>query len=171
MSGLASASMAVARLRGNLAVARGDLAAAAEPFASAWDLARNLPLPFPIALLARDEGRRLRRAGDHQLAIVCLREARDHLAALGAQPYVQACERELHDCGADMARQEGPVSWNLTPAESGVARLVCAGRSNREVASELYVSVKAVEFHLGNIYDTVGVRSRKSLAQMYGTAN
>ena len=45
-----------------------------------------------------------------------------------------------------------------------MARLVCTGRSNREVAAELYVSVKAVEFHLGHVFDKIGIRSRKDLA-------
>jgi DNA-binding CsgD family transcriptional regulator len=44
-----------------------------------------------------------------------------------------------------------------------VARLVCTGRSNREVAAELFVSVKAVEFHLGHVFDKLGIRSRRAL--------
>ncbi len=46
---------------------------------------------------------------------------------------------------------------------AAVARLVCTGRSIREVAAELFVSVKAVEFHLGHVFDKVGIRSRKDL--------
>ena len=51
----------------------------------------------------------------------------------------------------------------LTPAEQAVARLVATGRSNRQTAAELYVSVKTVEFHLGHIFDKLGIRSRKDL--------
>ncbi len=51
----------------------------------------------------------------------------------------------------------------LTPAEQAVARLVVTGRSNRQTAAELYVSVKTVEFHLGHIFDKLGIRSRKDL--------
>ena len=169
-SGLASASMAVARLRGNLAVARADPAGAEESFASALRLAQNPLFPFPLALLERDEGRRLRAAGDRERAVVRLRQARDRLVTLGAQPYARECERELQDCGVDIAREQGPVRWNLTPGEMAVARLVCSGRSNREVAAELYVSVKAVEFHLGNVFDKVGIRSRKALAKAYANS-
>lgn len=162
-SGRSSASMAAARLRGNLAVAGGDLALAQESFAAAWQLAGGLPLPFQLALLERDDGRRLRRAGDRQGAVARLRQARDRLTALGAQPYVAACERDLQDCGAEIRPEPGPARWNLTASEMAVARLVCTGRSNREVAAELYVSVKAVEFHLGHVFDKVGIRSRKAL--------
>jgi DNA-binding CsgD family transcriptional regulator len=47
-----------------------------------------------------------------------------------------------------------------------VARLVCTGRSNREVAAELYVTVKAVEFHLGHVFDKIGIRSRNALPSL-----
>jgi DNA-binding CsgD family transcriptional regulator len=161
--GLASASMTAARLRGDLAVLRGDLAGAGESFAAAWQLAQGLSLPFQLALLERDDGRRLRRAGDRQGAVGRLRQARDHLVALGAQPHVTACERELARCGAEIKPERRPA-WNLTASELAVARLVCTGRSNREVAAELYVSVKAVEYHLGHVYDKIGIRSRKDLA-------
>jgi DNA-binding CsgD family transcriptional regulator len=162
--GRGSASMTAARLRGNLAVARGDLAGAGESFAVALQLAKGLSLPFQIALLERDDGRRLRRAGDRQGAVARLRQARDRLIALGAQPYVAACERELQSCGAEIQPEPGPARWNLTASEMAVARLVSTGRSNREVAAELYVSVKAVEFHLGHVFDKLGIRSRNALA-------
>src|SRR6202044_3641753 len=74
--GLPSASMTAARLHGNLAVLRGDLAGAEESFAAAWQLARGLSLPFQLALLERDDGRRLRRAGDRPKAVTRLRQAR-----------------------------------------------------------------------------------------------
>jgi DNA-binding CsgD family transcriptional regulator len=56
----------------------------------------------------------------------------------------------------------------LTPAEQAVARLVAGGRSNRQAAAELYVSVKTVEFHLGHIFDKLGIRSRKDLMARIG---
>src|ERR1035438_7500569 len=176
--GLGSASMTAARLRGNLAVARGDLARAGESFAVAFRRAQSLPLPLPIALLERDDGRRPRRARDRQGAgarrrggpgprgapVPRLRQARNRLITLGAQPYVAVCERELQACGAEIKPEPGPARWNLTASEMAVARLVSTGRSNREVAAELYVSVKAVEFHLGHVFDKVGIRSRRALA-------
>jgi DNA-binding NarL/FixJ family response regulator len=52
-----------------------------------------------------------------------------------------------------------------------VARLVCAGRSNREVAAELVISVKTVEYHLGNAYTKLAVNSRTQLAALLGHPN
>jgi DNA-binding NarL/FixJ family response regulator len=52
----------------------------------------------------------------------------------------------------------------LTKSEEAVASLVAAGRTNREVAAELVVSIKTVESHLAHIYVKLGVRSRTELA-------
>ena len=51
----------------------------------------------------------------------------------------------------------------LTSQELVVARLAAVGRSNREVAVELVVSVKTVEFHLRNVFHKLGVTTRREL--------
>jgi DNA-binding CsgD family transcriptional regulator/tetratricopeptide (TPR) repeat protein len=157
------AGLTAARLRGNLAVARGDLAAASDAFTAAWQLADGLTLPFHVALLELDDGRRLRRTGDRSAAVERFRWAHSRLAALGAKPHIAVCEREFAECGVEVQPTVGPREWNLTASEMAVARLVSTGRSNREVAAELFVSVKAVEFHLGHVFDKLGVRSRRAL--------
>lgn len=48
----------------------------------------------------------------------------------------------------------------LTRREYEVLRFVAAGRHNREIAEELGVSLKTVEFHAGHVYQKLGVRSR-----------
>ncbi len=52
----------------------------------------------------------------------------------------------------------------LTKAERRVAESVAAGRTNREVAEHLFVSVKTVDFHLQSIYRKLALRSRTELA-------
>lgn len=54
--------------------------------------------------------------------------------------------------------------FGLTAREQVVARLVASGKSNREVAVELYLSTKAIEYHLSYVFAKVGVRSRHQLA-------
>ncbi len=56
------------------------------------------------------------------------------------------------------------VLESLTKAERRVAESVAAGRTNREVADHLFVSVKTVDFHLQGIYRKLAVRSRTELA-------
>jgi DNA-binding NarL/FixJ family response regulator len=51
----------------------------------------------------------------------------------------------------------------LTEREQDVAALVAKGLTNREVAAELYVSTKAVEYHLGNVFGKLGISSRREL--------
>ena len=75
---------------------------------------------------------------------------------------------EFAAANAPLVPQTGPTLAALTRAEQAVARLVATGRSNRQVAAELYVSVKTVEFHLGHIFDKLGIRSRKDLITRIG---
>jgi LuxR family transcriptional regulator, maltose regulon positive regulatory protein len=49
---------------------------------------------------------------------------------------------------------------DLTSRELEILRLVIAGLTNKAIANEIYISEKTVEFHLDNIYNKVGVRSR-----------
>jgi DNA-binding NarL/FixJ family response regulator len=55
----------------------------------------------------------------------------------------------------------------LTPTEQRVAALVAEGRSNKEVAATLFVTVKTVEANLTRIYPKLGVRSRAELAHRF----
>jgi DNA-binding CsgD family transcriptional regulator len=169
--GLQSAAVALARMQGTLAAARGDDAAAAACFADGWAAAEGLEVPFDLGLLALADGRRLRQVGDRVAAIDMLRRARDTFTSLRAQPYVEACERELEQCG--VAREVEPASadFGLTPAELVVARLVATGKSNRETAEELYVTVKTVEFHLRGVFAKLGISSRRQIAALLGGRN
>jgi DNA-binding CsgD family transcriptional regulator len=49
---------------------------------------------------------------------------------------------------------------DLTPRELQILHLILAGQTNKEIAAEIYISEKTVEFHLKNIYTKVGVRTR-----------
>ena len=163
--------VAAESLRGSLAIERGDADGAEHAFASAWRHGRALGQPFAVSRLELADGQRLRRAGRRPEAIARLRCARTRLASLGARPYLAACDAELAACGVQVTGEGMPETLGLTPSELAVARLVATGRSNREAAAELYVSVKAIEFHLGHVFTKLGIRSRRGLAERLGAAS
>lgn len=161
--GLRSALASAARVRGGLEAARGARARAVEAFESGMAYAEPLEMPFLKAQLDLDFGAFLRRFGSRRAAVERLQAARDRLAALGSDPLVARCDRELVACGLHPAVR-GEHKVRLTPQELAVSHLLAQGMSNREIAAELVVSVKTVEYHLGNIYSKMGVSSRGQLA-------
>ena len=167
-AGPPTALAVAARLRGDLAVAAGQEAAAAAAFQTAWRHVQGLRVPLTLAQLEISDARRLRAAGQPQAAVARLRSARQRLVTLGAQPYLQACDRELAAAAAPVEPETTPAFVGLTAAEQAVARLVVTGHSNRQAAAELYVSVKTVESHLGHIFAKLGIRSRHDLITRTG---
>jgi ATP/maltotriose-dependent transcriptional regulator MalT len=161
-----SALATVARVRGELAVARRRPAAARAAFSSAVTLGAGAATALDQARTQALYGGFLRRAGERQAAGEQLRAARDAFVRLGAMPFLDRCDAELLACGLAVDRPAGQVDSRLTRQERAVARLVCAGKSNREVAAELIISVKTVGYHLGNTYAKLGVNTRTQLAAL-----
>ena len=126
----------------------------------------QVPMPFEHALLGLDDGRRLRAVGNQAAAIVQLEKAHRIFSDLGADPYVQACATELAAFQVTVAPDSPATLLGLSRAELAVARLVATGLTNKEVASELYVSVKTVEYHLRNSYLKLDITSRRALADL-----
>jgi DNA-binding CsgD family transcriptional regulator len=153
-----------ARVRGRLESARGHATEAEAAFQHGLERLGQLPLPFERALLELAHGQALRRHGKRRLAAAQLQAASDRLATLDARPYLERCERELIACGLAPAERRTFDPTRLTAQELAVARLVAEGLSNRQVAAELFVSIKTVQFHLTHIYSKLGVSSRAELA-------
>ncbi|MFB4274098.1 AAA family ATPase [Nonomuraea sp. MTCD27] len=158
-----SALAAAARCRGGLHAARheNDLADAA--FTAGLAHSGVAGLPFDEARLRLAYGRFLRRLGRRKQAQAQLEVGLGMFARLGARPYVDRCERELSACGLPRAETGSSPLMRLTPQEQAVARLVATGMTNRQVARELVLSVKTIEYHLGNAFAKLGVASRVAL--------
>jgi DNA-binding CsgD family transcriptional regulator len=100
-------------------------------------------------------------------------DARDQLRAaltvfesVGAEPWAQRARAELRATGEGTARPlDGGALDELTPQEREIALLVTAGATNREVAAQLFLSVRTVEYHLHKIYTKLGVSSRVALTR------
>ncbi|HEX2272909.1 MAG TPA: AAA family ATPase [Acidimicrobiales bacterium] len=159
-----------ARVRGMLEATRGREHAARAAFEAGLCHAAQVAMPFERARLEDAYGRFLRRAGARRRAREQLASAQQAYLTLGARPYLERLERELAACGLTPARRSAAHHLQLTPQELAVARLVAAGKTNREVAAELVVSAKTVGYHLGNVYAKLGVSSRTQLAAHFAAA-
>ena len=164
--GLRSAMANAAKLRGLLHAARKENDEAQAAFDRGIEHAQAVPVPFDRALLELAYGRFLRRAGRRNAAVAMLDAARERFASLGATPYAERCAGELSASGIRCARspESGSHGIGLTPQEGAVARLVAEGLTNREVASQLVVSLNTIEYHLKNVYSKLGITSRSQLA-------
>ena len=143
-------------------------AAADDAFRHGIDQLDRLTLPFERGLLELAYGQMLRRRGHRRAALVRLEAARERFTALGARPFVERCVVELEGSGLAPAKRSNVDPARLTPQELAVARLAATGMSNREIASEMVISVKTVQFHVSNVYTKLGVRSRLQLANSLG---
>jgi len=129
-------------------------------------LAPGVAMPFEVGLLHLDDGRRLRQVGRRSEAVGQLEKAHRLFSDLGADPYVRQCADELELLQVSATTESPEVTLGLSRAEMAVARLVATGLTNREVAAELYVSVKTVEYHLRNSFIKLDITSRRQLASL-----
>jgi DNA-binding CsgD family transcriptional regulator len=127
--------------------------------------------PFDEARTNLCYGEWLRRSGRPREAVRALGAARGTLERLGATPWLTRAIRELAAVGETVTPSTAPWSSELTPQELQVALTVSEGLTNKEAASELFVSPKTVEFHLGNIYRKLDIHSRSQLVRMLSRAS
>ncbi len=158
----------LARARGRLEAAAGRMESAHVAFRHGLDQLHDLPLPFERASLELAYGQVLRRRGHRRAATLHLESAHERFTGLGARPFVERCVRELKGSGLAPAKRTNADPARLTPQELAVARLAAMGMSNRDIAAEMAISVKTVQFHVSNVYAKLGVRSRLQLANRLG---
>jgi DNA-binding CsgD family transcriptional regulator len=156
------ARLSRARGRVEAAARRPDRAEAA--FAHALEAADRAGYPFERARVELAAGQFLRRAGQRRRAAELLVAAQRTFSVLGAAPWEHRCALELASSGLHPGPRQGRDSTALTSQELVVARLAAAGRTNREIAGELVVSVKTVEYHLRNAFQKLGITRRRELA-------
>jgi DNA-binding CsgD family transcriptional regulator len=111
-------------------------------------------------------GEFLRRSGRRVDARTQLRTAVDVFTDVGAQPWADRARQELRASGETARKRDPSTSLQLTPQEQQVASLVSRGHSNADVAAQLFLSRRTVEYHLSNAYQKLGVRSRGDLVRL-----
>jgi DNA-binding CsgD family transcriptional regulator len=155
-----SALAACARCRGLLGGAEGDLEGALASFGAALDSYSLLSLPLETARTLLALGSVQRRAKQRAAARLSLEQALDDFDRLGARLWSERARGELARIGG-----RAPSPDALSATEQRVAALVAAGRTNPEVAAELFLTVHTVEKALTRIYSKLRVRSRTELAR------
>lgn len=157
----AGAQVVAFRARMAAAAGRGDEAVAT--FDEALGLVGPRMNHLDHALLLHRHGRLLRSVGQRGRAVELLRRSRDLLSSARATPYLQRVDDDLAEAGQAGAEPQRRSRFDLTDRERDVASLVARGLTNKEVAAELYVSTKAVEYHLGNIFAKLSIDNRRQL--------
>jgi DNA-binding CsgD family transcriptional regulator len=147
------------RCRGLVAAARGDLSPALDLLEEAADRHQAVGDPFGRARALLALGMVRRRARQKRTARAALQAALAEFEGLGAASWAATARAELARIGG-RRRMEG-----LSPSELRVAALVAEGRTNREIASALFLSETTVASHLSHIYAKLGVRSRTELTR------
>jgi DNA-binding CsgD family transcriptional regulator len=158
-------------LEARLAAARHEPDAATELFERALNQEGTYESFLDRALLRHAYANVLLAKGNRRSATSHFRAARDMLAAVAAAPFLSRIDADLGDARLLPTERTGKLpAFELTDRERDVALLVARGLSNPEVAAQLYVSRKAVEYHLSNIYAKVGINSRRELRDLQLTS-
>jgi DNA-binding CsgD family transcriptional regulator len=142
-----------AHATGAVLLAEGDIAGASTSLRQAWDLWRDLEMPYEEAQTCLLLAAICERRADHDGRRLELENARRLFKQLHAEPCLA---RIAEQAGADAPQPVGLLSAR----EVQVLRLLAAGKTNRDIAEELFISEKTVARHVSNIFDKVGVSSR-----------
>ena len=146
-------SALAAQAAGAICLAEGDAAAALRLLRRGWRIWRDLETPYHAARVRLMIGSACRVLGDDEAARMEFDSARWVFERLGAAPDVARAETLA-------SGSRVPEGMLLTAREVEVLRLVAAGKTNREMARDLFLSEKTIARHLSNIYAKLDLPSR-----------
>jgi ATP/maltotriose-dependent transcriptional regulator MalT len=137
--------------RGSVALAEGDARGALEPLRRSFEIWQQLEAPYLAARVRVLIARACRALGDQDGCHLECEAAAATFRQLGAAPDLAVIEA---------ASAGHPIPRKLTARELQVLRLVAAGKTNKAIGEELFLSEKTVDRHVSNIFDKLEVTSR-----------
>lgn len=156
----------LAQVLGETALLDGDAAQAAEQFTQAIDRFGEMDSPFERAHAQMRAGVALAVAGERELGVERLVDAYRTFRKLGARPFWTQAASDLEALGESVDRRLGRRAARavdgagLTKRELEVLRLVAVGRTNREIAHELFLSPRTIDMHVRHVLAKLDCRSR-----------
>ena len=165
-TGSAKVLSALAHVGAEVAWTDGDPAQAVAQFARSADLIAAMSAPLERALTLLRWGQVAAGTGDRDAAIANLSSAYRSARRLGAKPLARRCVTALVDAGEPVDQRLGRLAARsveqvpLTGREQEVLRLLADGRTNREIATELFLSTRTIDMHVRNVLAKLGCSSR-----------
>jgi DNA-binding CsgD family transcriptional regulator len=147
--------------RGRAMLSEGGPAEAA--YRDAIDYFARTPIRTELARAHLVFGEWLRRENRRVDAREQLRTAHDMFLEMGANGFAERTRRELVATGEHVRKRADATRTQLTGQEDHIARLARDGRTNSEIAAELFISGRTVEWHLRKVYSKLGITSRREL--------
>ena len=135
-------------------------------FRAALDAHAKATRPFERSRTELALGELLRRARRRVEAREHLRAALNGFEGLGARLWAERARMELRASGQVARRRDPSTTDELTAQELQIVHLVAQGLSNREVAAQLFLSSRTIDFHLRNVFRKLNISSRTQLARL-----
>jgi DNA-binding SARP family transcriptional activator/DNA-binding CsgD family transcriptional regulator len=155
------ATGAAHRCRAVVHAARGQQEEAVRSLGAALDIQRRLPIPLELGRSWMALGMVHRRGKQRREARESLRQALAVFEGMGAISWANKARAQLDSLGYRVTVSP----YELTGMELRVAESAAAGKSNQEIAAELFMSIRTVEAHLSRTYRKLVIRSRAQLAR------
>jgi DNA-binding CsgD family transcriptional regulator len=144
---------ASAHATGAVRHAEGEMTGASASLRAAWEIWRDLEMPYEEAQTCLLMAAVCERRGDQDGRRLELDAAQRLFTQLGAEPFLRRVATQFE-------RVTRRPAGSLSAREAQVLRLLAAGKTNRDIAGALFISEKTVARHVSNIFDKLGVSSR-----------
>jgi DNA-binding CsgD family transcriptional regulator len=139
--------------------------AAEEEYREAIELLGSTRMGTHLARARLVYGEWLRREKRRIEARDQLRSAFDALTSMGAEAFAERARRELLATGETVRKRSDDTRTDLTPQEEEIAQLAREGRTNQEIAAQLFIGRRTVEWHLRKVFAKLDISSRLELDQ------